>query len=55
MCRQLVRPLKGDEIVTAMLFVGEELVVGTGAGRVLMVTASIAHRYTSSGCVCVCV
>ncbi len=53
MCTELVRPLKGDEIVTAMVFVGEELVVGTGTGRVLVVSASIAHRYTG-GCVCVC-
>ena len=55
-CTQLVRPLEGDEIVTAMLFVSQELVVGTSTGRILVVSASAAsaHRY-SSDCVCVCV
>ncbi len=51
-----MRPLEGDEIVTAMLFVSQELVVGTSTGRILVVSASAAsaHRY-SSDCVCVCV
>ncbi|XP_064390238.1 WD repeat-containing protein 93-like [Halichondria panicea] len=44
-CTQLVRPLEGDEIVTAMLFVSQELVVGTSTGRILVVSASAASAH----------